>query len=361
MNTATAPELGATTDTERATYTPQDQALVRQVLAALDEARGRGWTRTSLARAAGLSASAANQVLAGKYTASPTRILQRLLAAAEAMRESAAPVVDGTPYVETSVHRAVWAACKRARTYRNFAVVSAFVGTGKTSAIREYVRQHPDTVLIEAMPGMTASVLLDALVEESGAVVRTAGRYTGGTLAERMRAVVRTLRNSGRLVILDEAETTTVATLEHVRRIRDLAEVGVVLAGTERLRPMLQDPRGRFGQISSRVGFWPPVIKAITESDAHALTLAALEADGLEPDAAVLDAFWQACGGSARVLCEGVIPGVRDYGLAAGRPLTADLVYRVAQDLLGFRARPKLRAVTPPPIGNVAPGLGGAA
>lgn len=343
-------------------YTPQDIALARQIQAALEAARPHGWTGTSLARAAGLSASAANNSLAGKYTASPTRVLQRLADAAARMADAPAPALtERMPYVETSVHRAVWAAAKRARTYRNFAVVSAFVGTGKTSAIREYCRQHPDTVLIEATPGMTASVLLDALVEESGAVVRTAARYTSGTLAERMRAVVRTLRDSGRLIILDEAETTTPSTLEHVRRVRDLSGVGVVLAGTERLRPMLQDPRGRFGQISSRVGFWPPVIKSITEADAHALTLAALAADDVEPDAAVLDAFWQACDGSARVLCEGVIPGVRDYGLAAGRPLTAELVYRVAQDLLGFRARPKLHAVRHPTLSTVAPALAGGA
>lgn len=340
------------------TYTSADQAAVCKVLDALAEHRASGWSCNSLARVAGRSGAAVSSVLAGKYAASPSAMLARLLAQVDRMDT---PPPTGRPgYVETSVHRAVWAACKRARTYGNFAVVSAYVGTGKTHAVREYQRQHPDTVLIEAMPGMTASVLLDALVEDSGAVVRTAGRYTNGSLAERMRAVVRTLRGSDRLLILDEADTTTAATLEHVRRIRDLAGVGVVLAGTERLRPMLQDPRGRFGQISSRVGFWPPVIKSITADDAAALAVAALEADGIEPTAEVLDALWQACAGSARVLCEGVIPGVRDYGLSAGHALTPELVYRVAQDLLGFRRRDKVVPMRQP-LGPVAPGLGGAA
>lgn len=340
------------------TYTPADQAAVRKILDALAEHRASGWTCNSLARVAGRSGGGVSAVLAGKYAASPTAMLTRLLAHVDRMD---APPPTGRPgYVETSVHRAVWAACKRARTYANFAVVSAYVGTGKTHALREYRRQHPDTVLIEATPGMTASVLLDALVEESGAVVRTAGRYTGGSLAERMRAVIRTLRGSDRLLILDEADTTTAATLEHLRRIRDVAEVGVVLAGTERLRPMLQDPRGRFGQISSRVGFWPPVIKSVTADDAAALATAALEQDGIEPDEAVLDALWQACAGSARVLCEGVIPGVRDYGLAAGHALTPELVFRVAQDLLGFKRHQKVVPMRHP-LGQIAPGLAGGA
>lgn len=340
------------------TYTPADQAAVCKVLDALAQHRDRGWTCNSLARVAGRSGAGVSAVLAGKYSASPTAMLTRLLAQVDRMDS---PPPTGRPgYVETSVHRAVWAACKRARTYANFAVVSAYVGSGKTHALREYCRQHPDTVMIEATPGMTASVLLDALVEESGAVVRSAGRYTSGSLAERMRAVIRTLRGSDRLVVLDEADTTTAATLEHVRRIRDLADVGVVLAGTERLRPMLQDPRGRFGQISSRVGFWPPIIKSITADDAAALAMAALEPDGVDPDAAVLDALWQACGGSARVLCEGIIPGVRDYGLAAGHALTPELVYRVAQDLLGFRRRDKVVAMRRG-LGQVAPELTGGA
>jgi hypothetical protein len=339
-------------------YTAADQAAVCKVLDALTEHRASGWTCNSLARVAGRSGAAVSTVLAGKYAASPTAMLSRLLAQVDRMD---APPPTGRPgYVETSVHRAVWAACKRARTYANFSVVSAYVGSGKTHALREYRRQHPDTVMIEATPGMTASVLLDALVEESGAVVRSAGRYTSGSLAERMRAVVRTLRGSDRLLILDEADTTTAATLEHVRRIRDLAEVGVVLAGTERLRPMLQDPRGRFGQISSRVGFWPPVIKSITADDASALSTAALDQDGIDPDAAVLDALWQACGGSARVLCEGIIPGVRDYGLAAGHALTPELVFRVAQDLLGFRRPGKIVQIRRP-LGQVAPELAGGA
>ena len=342
------------------TYTDADKTAVCRVLDALAEHRASGWTCNSLARVAGRSGAGVSTVLAGKYTASPTAMLTRLLAQVDRM-DAPPPGPNTRPgYVETSVHRAVWAACKRARTYGNFAVVSAYVGTGKTHAVREYRRQHPDTVLVEAVPGMTASVLLDALVDETGAVVRTAGRYTSGSLAERMRAVVRTLTGSDRLLILDEADTTTAATLEHVRRIRDLAGVGVVLAGTERLKPMLQDPRGRFGQISSRVGFWPPVIKSITADDAAALAAAALEQDGIDPDAAVLDALWQACAGSARVLCEGVIPGVRDYGLAAGHALTPELVFRVAQDLLGFRRRDKVVAMRHP-LAQVAPALGGAA
>jgi DNA transposition AAA+ family ATPase len=140
---------------------------------------------------------------------------------------------------------------------------------------------------------------------------------------------------------MDEAETLTEQSLEYIRRLRDIAGIGIVLTGTERLFPMVHDPRGRFGQISSRVGFWPPVIKSITEEDSVALARSALAGDGVEEqiDDEVLDALWQVCGGSARLLCEAIIPGVRDYGLRRGLALSPGLIFKVGQDVLGFNKR----------------------
>lgn len=320
-------------------YTEEDRALTHQVIEILnsDTARERGWSRANLARRAGIAQSTLHMLLAGTYAASPT---QKLRAALSVLERDAARMREGVqdvPYVETSVHRAVYAACKRAHLYRNFGVVSAFVGTGKTRAVKHYADQHHGAVLIEASPEMTGSVLLDQLIEATGAPVRAAHKYSRGTKAERMAAVLRALKGTDSLLILDEAETVTAGTLEIVRRIRDLAGIGVVLSGTERLLPMIRDPRGRFGQISSRVGFWPPVIRGITEADAHALARAALASDVDTLDEPVLNALWQVCDGSARVLCEGLIPGVRDYGLKQGHALSPELIFKVGQDVLGFR------------------------
>ena len=113
--------------------------------------------------------------------------------------------------------------------------------------------------------------------------------------------------------------------------------IGVVLAGTEKLKPLIMDPQGRFGQISSRVGFWPPVIKGITPDDSEALAMAALSDIDVELSEEVLDAFWQMCDGSARVLVSALIPGIKDYGLKKKKELTPELIYKVGQNLLGFK------------------------
>lgn len=322
-------------------YVEEDRSHTCLVIDFLNDPRIRaeGWTQRTLARRAGVSQPTVAQVLRGKYPSSPSGHLKKIL---EVMSREIARREGGVadmPFVETSVHRLVLAACHRASLYRAFAVVSAYVGTGKTESLRHYAASHPNTIMVEATPSMSASVMLTELVAATAATVAKAKDSHQGTKASRMAGVVQALKDTETLIVLDEAETASPEALEYLRRISDRCRVGVVLTGTERLRPLVRDPRGRFGQVSSRVVFWPPVIRAITEQDCEALTRAGLGGEVELADEA-LDAFWQMCDGSARVLCNALIPGVRDYGLRKGHVLTADLVFRVGQDVLGF-ARPK--------------------
>ncbi len=324
-----------------AKYSSKDKAMIRRIVDWLNDTSNieKGWTRTLLARQATISSTTFHQIMDGTYPSPPTSHLKKAIEVMEHDVERHERGVHAKNFVETSVYGAVLAACKRAHIYRGFAVVSAFVGTGKTTAVKHYAKEHESAVLVEATPDMTAAILLAEIVELTGAVVHKS-KYTQGTKAEKMRAIITALKGTDRMLILDEAETVTPQCLEFMRRISDKAEVGVVLSGTERLKPLIKDPRGRFGQISSRVIFWPQVIKGITELDANALTRAAMKDDDVELTDEILDAFWQMCDGSARVLCNSLIPGVRDYGLNKGKELTPELVFGVGNKLLGFE-RPK--------------------
>ena len=123
-----------------------------------------------------------------------------------------------------------------------------------------------------------------------------------------------------------------------LRRIRDKAGVGIVLAGTEKLHALIAPEHGEFDQIRSRVVFWLPVIKSIKREDADALAQAAFDMDGIAdvPDD-VLDALWSYSKGSARMLVENLIPAVRDYGLKQGHALEAALVHDIAQQVLNLQ------------------------
>lgn len=322
-------------------YTSEDRMAVRTITAMLGSA---GLSQAQLAGMAGCSEGTVSQVLTGRLPRSPSEWLaiyrQRIdrymghdleLAALDSAAVSSEPI--DAPFVATSVYRAVAAACYRARRYGGFGVVAAFVGTGKTTAIERIAAEQEDVYVIHGLPGMTHSILLDELVKQVGCPVKS-GAATGGTKAEKLRALITALKGRRALIILDEAETCSPSTLEYLRRIRDLAQAGVVLCGTEKLMPMVRDPRGRFGQISSRVLYWPPIIRRCSADDIRALAEACMPDVAL--DAELLRALEVACDGSARVLCDGVLPGLRDYGLGKGHQLTAALIQKISRDLLGF-------------------------
>ena len=296
-------------------------------------------SQTKLAKTAAVNQSTLNDILRGKYPSPPGKYLIKALDAIRMQDLRETEGMTDCPFVETKVYRTVLAACKRAHTRRNFSVVAAFVGTGKTRALKRYAADNSNVYLLEATPDMNATVLMSELVALTGAIVHRASKYSDGTKAEKTAAVIRTLKGTNSLLILDEAETVSPATLEYIRRISDKAGIGVVLAGTEKLKPLLQDPKGRFGQISSRTGFWPKAITGINYDDAVALSQAALNDDNISDEN--LDALWQMCDGSARVLVSSLVPGIKDYGLKKGRKLTPELIFKVGQEILGFTPREK--------------------
>lgn len=322
-------------------YTAEDIANVEKII--LWFRNNRDKPKQMICRLAGVNNGTLHRILDGTYPSPPGKWLQQIFAGIARLETRDKKHLDEMQFVETSVYAAVTAACKRAHLYRNFAVVSASVGTGKTTALKHYAEQHPkNVILIEAEPEMNASVLLKELCERTQAVVHKLKTYSGGSKAARMAGVVRALAGSDKLLIFDEAETAQPSCLEYIRRISDKCNIGVVLTGTEKLSTLVRDPEGRFGQISSRTGFWPEHIKSINQNDCRALVNAAFERDNITITEELHDAFWQACGGSARVLVGRgqLIDGIRDYGINKGHPLTTQLIFKTFNDLLGYKTKP---------------------
>lgn len=325
-------------------YTDQDKADVKRIIVWLNDGQTHvpGYenqrSQTKLSKASRVKDSTLNTILQGKYPSPPEKHIEKMLDVIVREEVRVRETLGSNPFVETSVYVAVKAACHRAHIYRNFGVVSCYVGTGKTWALKHYLSEHPNAVMIEATPDMNASVLLREIVEKTGAIVHKSNKFSRGTKSDLLEAVIAKLKGTDTLLIIDEAEKVTTQTLEYVRRISDLAEVGVVLSGTEYLRPLIRDPRGRFGQISSRVGFWPPVIKNISPSDARKIVEAAI-GDKVDLTDDLYKAFFQVSDGSARVLARTLIPAVHDYGIRKEKEITPKLIYALGEQLLGFQTR----------------------
>lgn len=298
-------------------YTPADIATIEAVNTWRVE---REYSQAALSRLARISSSTLNQIIKGVYATSPTKML---VSVQSAMRHADETSDHAVAAVETSVFRLVNTACDMARRYRNFAVMTGLVGTGKTFAIKHYAETHSNTYIVEASPTMTQASLIKKLYR----LIVGPGK---GSIADKFDELVASLKNTDSLLIIDEAETLTPNQLHTIRRVRDLANIGVVLAGTEHLHGLIKPEQGQFDQIRSRAGFWPATVRGITAEDAAALVQSAFGAEEVADD--VIARLFAYSKGSARMLVEGLIAGIKEF--RKNRPLDVKLVDAVAKQAL---------------------------
>lgn len=310
-----------------AVYTAQDQEKVAQIVEWLDRAQqSRAW----LAKKASLPSGTVSQVLNGKYPSSPSKQLNQLLSVLDTETER---MKDGTTdYVYGSVHKLLTVVCDRTRKQQSFGVITGHVGIGKSRFCVEYQKASPLTLLIEVSPKMTPGTFMDAVLEQLNHALPHG-------LSAKFNEIKRILKGTNFLILVDEAEKLSGQAIEYLRRIRDIAKVGVVLVGTEELAALIKPRHGPFQQVYSRVGMWPRTIKSIARDDADDIVRKALADAGELPDE-LLEVLWAYCEGSARMLTENLLPALRDFGIAAGKTLSAELMHAIAAKVL-FMERPR--------------------
>ena len=304
-------------------YTEKQIEQVNFIRAFMDK---NNFTQTAMAKLSRLKDGTFSSVLSEKYPTDPTGHLAKVLMAIENYDPKKTHVLSS--HVETSVFKIVQTACQMARRNRNFAIVAAYVGLGKTFSAKMYSKNDPNVYLIEADPAMNANTLTRLLIRQLQIV-------DCRTVSERYEAIIEELKGTDSLIIIDEAETISPKALHLIRRIRDKAGVGILLLGTEYLTGLIAPEHGQFDQIRSRVGFWPQTIQTATFADCEAICKGRLT----DVDDATIQRLWAYSKGSMRMLAEGLITAIETY--RKDQALTPDLVDAIAQQALTLKLLPK--------------------
>lgn len=278
-------------------------------------------SRAALARMCRVSDSLPTQVLSGTYPSSPSKHLAAMLSAITHV----ASVPARGAVLKTSVYQLGVSCCELARGDKHIAVFTGVPGVGKTAAVREYARTNPNTLFIEVDPTMTRKDLL-------GELAAGVGYFGKGTVNKLFNEVVRVVRDTDSLIIVDEAEYLPDACLDILRRIRDKANIGVVLVGKPQLLATIKPEHGHFDQLRSRVGFCPTPVRKISKADGAMLVSAALG----DVDKDISDEIYRICNGSARMLSEGLVNGIKRQ-LGKGQELSTALVKAVAEQMLSLQ------------------------
>lgn len=199
-----------------------------------------------VANATGLAKSTISMWLNGNYNGKNDKITDAMNNFIQ--REKERSVENDLPFVDISIVKYVSEIGRLCHTQGKIGVCVGRAGLGKTVAVKKYTKDFQDSILIESDSGYTAKSLLKE-------IHRRLGLSGKGSVYDLMDEVVRKLNQSGRLLIVDEAENLPYRALEITRRIHDKTGVGVLLIGRSILLENLKGYNNQYDQLYSRVKY----------------------------------------------------------------------------------------------------------
>lgn len=241
----------------------------------------------AVARATGISYTTISLYINDKYKGKIDKIndaVNNFL-----MREYERREICRTEFIHTQVVDNIFDVAKTCHVNNEIGVCIGRAGLGKTVTVREYAKANTDVILIEADLGFTPKILFSEIHKRLG--------FEGvGNIYSLMSDIVKKLKNSNRLIIVDEAEHLPYKALELLRRIYDKAGVGIMLVGMPRLLGNLRGKTGYYEQLYSRIGVLKE-LKPLDITDVRKIILKTL------PDAYHLsEKFLEESYGNTRVL-----------------------------------------------------------
>lgn len=249
-------------------YTEKDQTNLIRIIDWMNESKNR--SNRWLSKCIGASDGSISTLLSGKHPTEASEWIEKIL---PVMEDSKRDVLIGE-FVETSTWMMVNHACRQAKAQGGFAIVAGSPGVGKSESLEEYKRRNPNTIYICGSEVTNSSTVMNTLITELG--LKNSRRKVK---SEKTEDIINALKDSGRLVILDETDKCQCDSADPLRTISDRTNCGVVLAGNINLRSMVIEGDNRYDLIADRVVLWPKVITQISAEDASMLIKPYIKSD----------------------------------------------------------------------------------
>ncbi len=212
----------------------------------------RGLKMTQIAHQAGLAYGTFSSWLGGHYNGNTTRICEaaQTWITAQTVAALTRNDIPTTPnFVETETARGVFKLLAHAQYAPGFVVIAGAAGVGKTTAARRHRATNPNVTILTGEPCFgTPRMVLDCLAQE----LELTERYSSQTVS---RAIQRRLRGSKGLVIIDEAQHLSSQSIDQLRTLYDLTDVGFAIVGNETVYSRMEghSREAAFAQLYSRV------------------------------------------------------------------------------------------------------------
>lgn len=237
-----------TTEIQEKTKSEHDETLLERVKSLI---KTGSIDQVTFANRIGYSSSTLSLYLRGSYPGNIKKLekaMDKYLLLHSSVQSHEKVVLK---YANTSVATTFSAVAKMCRLNSEIYLCYGPSGIGKSTAIKNVADDSTGVIVIDPNEGATTRSVLKQLVEKLGLSPAT-------TKSEDLTETITSkLKNSGFLVIIDEAENVKTEVIRSLRKIHDTCEstFGLLFVGTERLYQNLKRLRSEFDYLMNRVSY----------------------------------------------------------------------------------------------------------
>lgn len=226
-----------------------------------------GKSQRQISRETGLSTSVISQFLNGSYTGDNEEIAKTIGQYLTISKGRLNAVSTTQFYPELYNTKEVLFTCFYAHRHNEIALVTGDAGAGKTAALRYYVDTSTGVIFVTANACTTSATAI------LGLICKELGMQIPGRKAALMNVLVDKLTGSNRLIIIDEADHLSLDALQAVRNLNDLAGVGIVLSGNDKIYRQMKAGRRsyEFDQLRTRIVVRKKVVNDYTIDELTAI------------------------------------------------------------------------------------------
>jgi DNA transposition AAA+ family ATPase len=210
-------------------------------------------SQTGIAKEAGISPTTLNQWLSGKYLGDNEGIdaKMRLWLEADKARRAAGDQMPSVPdFVTTPTAARILGTLAYAQMAGDITVIYGGAGLGKTTACEYYGTSSPNVWIVTMDP--STSGVVTCLQE----ICEALSLDTSGGARAMMKRILKRVKGTNGLLLIDEAQHLSVAALDQIRSIHDATGVGIALVGNDGVFARMAGGRNalQLDRLYSRVG-----------------------------------------------------------------------------------------------------------
>ncbi|MEG0518292.1 MAG: AAA family ATPase [Bacteroidales bacterium] len=219
-----------------------------------------------------------------------TELVQQYLERDQRRAQEISLIKKDFDFVETTIYKRISEGVEMADLRGEIRVVIGESGVGKTRALKHIEEFRMGSIYVAVYAGIRKSRFLSKLCDAAKIEAK-------GSCDDKFESLVRGLRGSGRLIMIDEVEHLSIEALDTLRSINDCTGCGLILAGLPIFYNRLRTRQADYAYIYNRTSI-PVITDLLKESDVAKLVTTIL------PDCCnvPVQVWFNACGGIGRDL-----------------------------------------------------------